>query len=164
MSTASIRTKTASLELIVGVMTRPQSVFLVRKEFKNIVKASLCDSILKNSISTDKPIFASSLEIFTSLVTYSKETLKAEIPVFIENIFLHMLESGNSSYNHRSLALQVLHKLMSGPKTVLEFYVNYDCSINSTNLVEQMIELLCKFHMNFFLLNKPKVKSRKGNI
>ena len=27
---------------------------------------------------------------------------------------------------------------------MLEFYVNYDCSMNSTNIVEKMIDLLCK--------------------
>lgn len=27
---------------------------------------------------------------------------------------------------------------------MLEFYVNYDCSINSVNLVEQIVEILCK--------------------
>jgi len=40
-------------------------------------------------------------------VTYFKETLKAEVGVFLQNILIHMLESNNSSYNHRSLALQV---------------------------------------------------------
>jgi len=41
-------------------------------------------------------------------MTYFKETLKAEVGVFIENILIHMIESGNSSYNHKYLALQVI--------------------------------------------------------
>lgn len=80
-------------------------MFNSRKEFRDIIKEHLCDSILKNSVSSDRPVFSYSLGIFVNLVNNFKEHLKSEIAVFIDSVFLKMLESGVSSYNHRLLAL-----------------------------------------------------------
>jgi len=144
LDATSLKSKTLSLELLVSIMQNPGPMFVTRPEFKEVVKDHLCDSILKNSVSTDKPVFSYSLGIFISLVKHFRDVLRAEIAVFIEDIFLRMLESGNSSFNHRLLALQVFNKICSEEKSLLEFYVNYDCNINSTNLVEKVIEILCK--------------------
>lgn len=65
---SSTRGKAISLELIASIMTNPGPTFLSAKEFKKVVKNSLCSSILNNSISTDKAIFAYSIEILISLV------------------------------------------------------------------------------------------------
>jgi len=144
LDSTALKSKTLSLELLVSIMQNPGPMFLSKPEFKDIVKDHLCDSILKNSVSTDKPVFSYSLGIFISLVKNFRDVLRAEIAVFIEDIFLRMLESGNSSFNHRLLALQVFNKICSEEKSLLEFYVNYDCNMNSTNLVEKVIEILCK--------------------
>ncbi len=40
---------------------------------------------------------------------------------------------------------------------MLEFYVNYDCSINSVNLVEQIVEILCKIAQGKF--SRPEYNS-----
>jgi len=42
--------------------------FLTREEFRAVIKDHLCDSILKSSVSTEKPVFAFSLGIFVALV------------------------------------------------------------------------------------------------
>ncbi|RZK00716.1 MAG: hypothetical protein EOO43_25090 [Flavobacterium sp.] len=68
MSPIALRNKTVCLELIASMMTNPGPTFLASKNFRNIVKDSLCGSILVNSISTDKSIFGYSIEIITSLV------------------------------------------------------------------------------------------------
>ena len=90
-----------------NIMENAGPTFLTREEFRTVIKDHLCDSILKSSVSTEKPVFAFSLGIFVALVTNFRDILKGEIAVFIENIFLKMLESNNSSFNHRLLALQV---------------------------------------------------------
>lgn len=55
-----------------------------------------------------------------------------------------MLESGNSSYYHRLLALQVIYKISQNARGILEFYLNYDCDVTYTNIVEKIVEFLCK--------------------
>lgn len=49
-------------------MENPGPTFLAREEFREIIKEHLCDSILKNSVSTDRSVFAYSLGAFVSLV------------------------------------------------------------------------------------------------
>jgi brefeldin A-inhibited guanine nucleotide-exchange protein len=151
MTPTILKNKTLALELILSIMDNPGQTFTSRKEFKDIIKDHLCDSILKNSVSTDRPVFAYSLGIFVSLVNHFRENLKSEIAVFVDNVFLKMLESGNSSYHHRLLALQVFYKITSKPRTVLEFYVNYDCDVKATNITEKIIEILCKIAQGKYL-------------
>ena len=150
-SATSLKSKTLTLELIVNIMENAGPTFLTREEFRAVIKDNLCDSILKSSVSTEKPVFAFSLGIFVALVTNFRDILKAEIAVFIENIFLKMLESNNSSFNHRLLALQVFYKMTLRARTMLEFYVNYDCKMDSTNVVEKMVDLLCKIVQGKYL-------------
>jgi brefeldin A-inhibited guanine nucleotide-exchange protein len=107
MTPTVLKNKTLTLELILSIMENAGPTFTSRKEFRDIIKEHLCDSILKNSVSTDRPVFAYSLGIFVTLVSSFREHLKSEMAVFIDSVFMKMLESGNSSYNHRLLALQV---------------------------------------------------------
>ena len=64
----TLKSKTLSLELLVSVMEKSGPTFSSKKEFKEIVQEHLCDSILKNSVSTDKSVFSYSLGIFIFLV------------------------------------------------------------------------------------------------
>ena len=64
--------KTMTLELIVSIMEEPGPTFLMRSEFREIIRDYLCDSILKNSVSTDKAVFAYSLGTFVALVVSLK--------------------------------------------------------------------------------------------
>jgi brefeldin A-inhibited guanine nucleotide-exchange protein len=70
LNAAALQSKTLSLELLVSIMQNPGPMFITRPEFKEVVKDHLCDSILKNSVSTDKPVFSYSLGIFISLVFF----------------------------------------------------------------------------------------------
>ena len=84
---------------------------------------------MKNSVSSEKTILALSLSNFLALVTYFKEKLKNEIAVFVEQIFLKILESHHSQYYHKDLVLQVFYKMMQSPRISLELFVNYDCDL-----------------------------------
>ena len=107
MNSYTLRSKILHLEIILALLDNPGSNFISRKEFIDIIKEYLCESILNNAISTEKQIIGLSLMIFVNLVKHFREHLKQEISVIIENVFLKMLESGNTSYHHRSLALEV---------------------------------------------------------
>lgn len=61
--------------------------------------------------------------------------------LFIEQIFLKILLSGNSSFSHRMSSLQVLSKLCCSPRILLEFFVNYDCDIGHFNAIEKITEV-----------------------
>lgn len=78
------KSKVLSLELLLGMLDNSGPVFLSRKVFIDIIKNNLCEALLKNSISTEKTIFALSLSVFVALVNNFKEHLKSEIGVFLE--------------------------------------------------------------------------------
>ena len=106
-----MRSKILGLELILAVVERPGTAFLNSKEFISIIKDTLCDGLLKYCVSNEKTIFSLSLSIFYCLFVHFREHLKQEIVVFLEQIFLRILDSGNSIYHHKYLILNVFDKL-----------------------------------------------------
>jgi brefeldin A-inhibited guanine nucleotide-exchange protein len=105
MTVYTMKSKILSLELILAVVDNPGPIFSSRKEFVDIIRSNLCESLIKNSISQDKTIFALSLSIFLALANNFKDHLKYEIGVFLEQIFLKILDSEHSSYHHKVLVL-----------------------------------------------------------
>lgn len=106
-----MRSKILGLELILAVVEKPGTTFLNRKEFIDIIKDTLCDGLLKYSVSNEKTIFSTSLSIFYCLFLHFREHLKQEIVVFLDQIFLRILDSGNSNYHHKYLILTVFDKI-----------------------------------------------------
>lgn len=102
----TVRSKRLSLELILGMLQSCGPVFRSSEPFINVLKKLLCISLIKNSVSSIPKIFGNALRIFVVLITSFKENLKNEIGVFIEQIFLRILESGNSTFHHKNHVLQ----------------------------------------------------------
>ncbi|CAG9330937.1 unnamed protein product [Blepharisma stoltei] len=144
MSSVTFRSKVLSLELILAVLDNPGPVFCTRKQFVEIIRGSLCESLMNNSISTDKTIFALSLSIFVALVNNFKDTLKTEIGIFMDNIFIKLLESENASYNQKLLVIEVFYRITQNPKTTLELFLNYDCDVEEKDIFGRMIDILGK--------------------
>ncbi|CAE7561117.1 Arfgef2 [Symbiodinium natans] len=140
----AIRNKRIALELILGVLSNAGPVFRSSKHFVEILKKLVGDSLIKNSVSPIPKIFGLSLQIFASLVTNFKEHLRDEIGVFIEQIFLKILESGNSDFLHKNRVLQIFYKLCTDATTPLELFLNYDCDVDEKNIFERTIDCLSK--------------------
>lgn len=56
--------------------------------------------------------------------------------MFLDNVFLKILVSPNSTYAHKRMALQVLCKLCQDPQTVVEIFLNYDCELGHSNIFQ----------------------------
>lgn len=140
----SLKSKILSLELILAMVQNPPESLRTHQDFLNEIKEHLSESILKNSVSNEKPIFGLSFSIFSALFVNFRKNLKNEIGVFIEEIFLKILDSGNSSYQHKFLILQVFHKIAQNPRYLLEIFVNYDCEMETRNIFERIIDCLGK--------------------
>jgi Sec7-like guanine-nucleotide exchange factor len=82
-----------------------------------------------------------------ALVNNFKDSLKTEVGLFLEQIFLRIVESENSSYQHKLLVLQVLYRVTLLPKATLEFFLNYDCDMEEKDVFARMIESLAKIAM-----------------
>lgn len=144
MPSLTFKSKVLSLELILTVIDNPGPAFASRQQFMDIIRGTLCESLLKNSLSTEKTIFALSLSIFVSLVNNFKDSLKTEIGVFMEHIFIKILESENSSYHHKLLVVEVFFRITQNPRTTLELFLNYDCDVGEKDIFARMIDILGK--------------------
>lgn len=150
VNTYSLKSQIMGLELILNVVEKPGPAFLTRPEFINIIKTSLCNGLLKHCVSNEKTVFALSISIFYALFVHFREHLKFEILVLIEQIFLKVLNSGNSNYHHKYLILRVFDKIAKNTKHLIEIFVNYDCDVESKDILERMIETLSKIAQGKF--------------
>jgi brefeldin A-inhibited guanine nucleotide-exchange protein len=144
MDSRIVRSKRLSLELVLGMLQNCGPVFRSSISFINEIKKLLCISLIKNSVSSIPKIFGLSLRIFVMLITNFKDHLKTEIGVFIEQIFLRILESGNSTFYHKNHVLQVFYKLCTDASTALELVLNFDCDVDEKNIFERMMDCLSK--------------------
>jgi brefeldin A-inhibited guanine nucleotide-exchange protein len=64
--------------------------------------------------------------------------------VFIQDIFMEILESPNSKFIVKFFILQVLTNLIEKESIPFELFLNFDCREDSTNILERTIDLLVK--------------------
>jgi len=106
-----IRAQIIGLELILAILEKPKQSFINNKFFVKIIENSLCDGLLRYSVSQEREIFSLVVSIFFCLFNHFRKNLKNVILVFLETIFLKLLDSGNSSYHHKHLILNVFDKI-----------------------------------------------------
>lgn len=140
----AIRSKKISLELVYAMLQHCGPVCRSSKVFIQVLKKVAVVSLIKNSVSSIQKIFTTSIGIFGALLQHFKEHLRAEIGICIEQVFLRILESGNSSYHHKHRVLQVFYQLCTDATTALELFLNFDCDVDEKNIFERMIDCLSK--------------------
>jgi brefeldin A-inhibited guanine nucleotide-exchange protein len=142
--TTQFESKTLSLELLLSVMEHSGPAFRTVDKFIVAVTNYLCVSVLKNCTSANTVVVGLSLRIFVLLSQSFKEHLKSEIEVFITSIFLRILESGNSTYDHKKLVLDVVCTICASPHTLAEIFLNYDCDSSAIDLYKRIVNALGK--------------------
>jgi len=135
-------TKILSLELILSVFEHCGPAFCNGPKFIYAVQNLLCVSLLKNCVSSDTRVAHLSLQVFLLLVYKFKNHLKAEIEVFIANVFLPVLESPNCPFERKSLVLEALRALCADPVILTSIFLNYDCDFDAVNLYKTIIQHL----------------------
>lgn len=140
----NLKAKMIALELILNILEKPGNIFVANKEFISIIKVDLMEGLLRSCMSDDLTIYSYSIKIFFKVWNFFREHLKHQIAVFIETVFLKILDSGNSSYNHKWLLLENFYKLAGTAKFFVELYVNYDCDIEEKDLLNRIVISLSK--------------------
>ena len=133
-----------SLRLILAVLQNAGPVFRSTRLFIEVIKQYLCVALSKNGVSPIPEIFEMSLNIFLALYSNFKQHLKVQIEVFIREIFLTILESPMSSFDHKWLVIGALKMICSEPQNVVDIYLNYDCDLSSANIFERLVNDLSK--------------------
>ncbi|XP_065062368.1 brefeldin A-inhibited guanine nucleotide-exchange protein 2-like isoform X1 [Rhopilema esculentum] len=139
-----LRSKILSLELLLSCLQNAGDVFKTNEMFVSAIKQYLCVALSKNGVSSVPQVFELSLAIFVTLLSDFKTHLKKQIEVFFQEIFLGILETSSSSFQHKWLVMQALSRICSDAQTVVDIYVNYDCDMHSANIFERLVNDLSK--------------------
>ncbi|XP_066147847.1 brefeldin A-inhibited guanine nucleotide-exchange protein 1 isoform X2 [Euwallacea fornicatus] len=139
-----LRSKILSLQLLLSILQNAGPVFRSNEMFITAIKQYLCVALSKNGVSSIPTVFELSLAIFLALLSNFKLHLKMQIEVFFKEIFLNILETSNSSFEHKWMVIQALTKICGDAQSVVDIYVNYDCDLTAANLFERLVNDLFK--------------------
>lgn len=138
----SIISKKAALDAILQILTHANLQLRTCPRFIGMIKILLCNALIKSSLSHVSKIYESALSIFLVLVGAYRAHLRAEIGVFLDQVFIRFLDSSNSSFAHKFCVLEVLHRIVSNPLISLELFINYDCFVDEPDLYHRTISCL----------------------
>ncbi|CAH1119686.1 unnamed protein product [Phaedon cochleariae] len=139
-----LRSKILSLQLLLSILQNAGPVFRSNEMFITAIKQYLCVALSKNGVSSIPKVFELSLAIFLALLSNFKLHLKMQIEVFFKEIFLNILETTNSSFEHKWMVIQALTRICGDAQSVVDIYVNYDCDLSAANLFERLVNDLFK--------------------
>uniref|UniRef100_A0A8C7VIT4 ARF guanine nucleotide exchange factor 1 n=1 Tax=Oncorhynchus mykiss TaxID=8022 RepID=A0A8C7VIT4_ONCMY len=139
-----LRSKVLSLQLLLSILQNAGPIFKTNEMFINAIKQYLCVALSKNGVSSVPEVFELSLSIFLTLLSHFKTHLKMQIEVFFKEIFLYILETSTSSYDHKWMVIQTLTRICADAQGVVDIYVNYDCDLNAANIFERLVNDLSK--------------------
>lgn len=139
-----LRSKVLSLQLILSILQNSGPAFQSSDLFAVAIKQYLCVALSKNGVSNVGEVFEISLAIFLALLLNFKTHLKMQIEVFFKEIFLNILETPTSTFEHKWMVIQALTRICADAQSVVDIYVNYDCNLSSANIFERLVNDLSK--------------------
>lgn len=153
MRSHAVRSKLLSLHIIHSIIKDHIDVFLSHSAYLpgkdgstlvDAVRQYLCLSLARNAASPISPVFEITLEIMWLLISSLRAEFKREIPVFLIEIYFPISEFTTSTPHQKRYFLNVIQRLCNDPRTLIEFYLNYDCNPGMPNIMELMIDYLTK--------------------
>ncbi|XP_066903562.1 brefeldin A-inhibited guanine nucleotide-exchange protein 1 isoform X2 [Halyomorpha halys] len=139
-----LRSKVLSLHLLLSILQSAGPVFRTNAMFVAAIKQYLCVALSKNGVSSVPQVFQLSLSIFLALLDKFKMHLKMQIEVFFKDIFLNILETSSSTFEHKWMVIQALTRICADAQSVVDMYINYDCDLSAANLFERLVNDLSK--------------------
>ncbi|XP_029046821.1 brefeldin A-inhibited guanine nucleotide-exchange protein 2 isoform X2 [Osmia bicornis bicornis] len=140
----SLRSKILSLQLLLGILQNAGPVLRSNEMFVIAIKQYLCVALSKNGVSSVPEVFELSLALFLALLARFKMHLKMQIEVFFKEIFMNILETSSSSFEHKWMVIHALTRICADAQSVVDIYVNYDCDLSAANLFERLVNDLSK--------------------
>lgn len=139
-----LRSKILSLHLLLSILQNAGPIFRSNDMFIMAIKQYLCVALSKNGVSSVPEVFELSLSIFVALLSNFKIHLKKQIEVFFKEIFLNILETTSSTFEHKFMVIQALVRICADAQSVVDIYINYDCDFSAANLFERLVNDLSK--------------------
>ena len=145
--------KLLALDTIVKVLTNPMHDWdNMRSELAVHLRQPLCLTILRNCKSPYPEAVAASVQVLCCVMSASslRMNLQAELGALYPLVLLRPLEHSDekSSSAHASMqsvaALRGLEHVCEHPQVLVDVFVNFDCSLQASNLFERSVNILSK--------------------
>ncbi|SCV04177.1 LANO_0G08636g1_1 [Lachancea nothofagi CBS 11611] len=153
MRSHSVRSKLLSLHIIHSIIKDHIDIFLSQdlilpgkdhNSLVNSIRQYLCLLLSRNAASPISPVFEITLEIMWLMISNLRSEFKREIPVFLTEIYFPISDLKSSTPHQKRYFLSVIQRLCNDPRTLIEFYLNYDCDAHLPNVVEIIVDYLTR--------------------
>ena len=145
---SALESKILALELLLYVLqnTDMSGGFLLHSgpQFQYAIRNYLCVSLLKNCTSNNTSVVTLSLRLFVPLIQNFRSHLKTEIEAFVTNVFFVILDSKNSTMEHKIRVAILFEEICSDPTTLAEIFLNYDCDLSAVDLFHRIVNTLSR--------------------
>ena len=148
----TLASRMLSLELLIGLLEGAGSALRNGPRFVAVIKKDLCVAILKNFASTIPALSSLSMRAFMAIARSYKRQCAAEMEVFISTSFLRILQSALAPVEQKLAVLAAFASLwgagpdkadqQSGMSSVLEMFLNYDCTEGRQHVFEDSVRVL----------------------
>ncbi|CAR28895.1 hypothetical protein ZYGR_0U02530 [Zygosaccharomyces rouxii] len=153
MRSHAVRSKLLSLHIIHSIIKDHIDIFLSRTAYipgkeritlLDSMRQYLCLTLSRNAASSIAPVFEVTLEIMWLMISNLRAEFKREIPVFLTEIYFPISDLKTSTPHQKRYFLSVIQRLCNDPRTLIEFYLNYDCNQGMPNIMEMMVDYLTR--------------------
>ncbi|AET39273.1 Arf family guanine nucleotide exchange factor SEC7 Ecym_4206 [Eremothecium cymbalariae DBVPG len=153
MRSYGVRSKLLSLHIIHSIIRDHIDVFLSHSitisgksqtSFVDSIKQYLCLALARNAASPISPVFEVTLDIMWLLISNLRSAFRREIPVFLTEIYFPISDLKTSTSHQKRYFLSIIQRLCNDPRTLIEFYLNYDCASNMPNVMESIVDYLTR--------------------
>lgn len=136
-----INTFTSPLAAIKNSSTSTEAMTLLQA-----VRPHLCLSLSRNGSSAVPQVFKVCCEIFWLMLKDMRVMMKKELEVFMKEIYLAILEKRAAPSFQKQYFMEILERLGSDPRALVEIYLNYDCDRTALeNIFQNIIEQLSRY-------------------
>lgn len=135
--------KIAFLEILISIIQNPPEMLLNSEDFIEFLRNEVLTNTIVNATSVFPKIMSLSLILFNNLIKNFRRHFREEIPLFIDEVVLKMLESVNNKPETKLYIIRFLSNIVENSKVLLEFFLNFDCNPKSLPVVEKMLFALC---------------------
>ena len=148
VSAVAVQNKILSLELILHILEKCGHAFQGSERIVDAVRKYLCMSLLGNCTSQVTHVAALSLRVFVALMERFKSVLKTEFEVFFTSVLFKILDSENSTVEHKIRVMEVFHKISADKATLMEFFINYDCDLDTSDVFRRIVACFARLAKN----------------
>ena len=142
----ALDSKILALDLILEILQRTETEIFMNAGPHLIyaVRNYLCHSLLKNCTINNTYVVNLSLQLFVPLIRHFRSHLKTEIEAFVTNVFFVILDSKNSTVEHKLRVVLLFEEICSDTATLAEIFLNYDCDLSAVDLFQRIVNTLAR--------------------